>query len=77
LSSEHYFNSSVQINWLINDLSKVNRSKTPFIIVYSHRPMYSSNKNHGSDKNYRNAFEKIFFKYKVDILLFGHGFFFF
>lgn len=31
-----------QYHWLKNDLAKVDRKKTPWIIAMTHRPMYSS-----------------------------------
>eukprot|EP01080_Neovahlkampfia_damariscottae_P001243 gene1243-11332_t len=71
LSTEHSFEKdSEQINWLKNDLKHVNRTETPFIIVYQHRPMYSSNKNHGSFLKYRQIVEPLL--KNVDLLLFGH-----
>jgi acid phosphatase type 7 len=80
LSTEHSFEKdSDQVKWLINDLKNVNSTETPFIIVYQHRPMYSSNKNHGSFLKYRENVEPLL--KNVDLLLFGHvhayGFFFF
>ena len=46
LSSETEFSSdSDQFKWFINDMEKVNRTKTPWIIVMFHRPYYNS--NHG------------------------------
>lgn len=73
LSTEHNFNKgSEQYNWLRRDLEKVDRKKTPHIIVYQHRPMYSSNQNHGSNKDYREKIEPLLYQFKVDLLLFGH-----
>ncbi|KAL9652051.1 hypothetical protein ABK040_000392 [Willaertia magna] len=70
LSSEHDYN--LQKEWLERDLTNVNREETPFIIVFTHRPMYSSNKNHGSHDPLRIAIEPLFKKYKIDLALFGH-----
>jgi len=42
LSSEHNMTiGSSQYVWLENDLAKVNRSITPWLVVEMHRPMYS------------------------------------
>ena len=42
-STEHDFQqSSVQYNWIEHDLQSVNRTRTPWIIIGSHRPMYTS-----------------------------------
>jgi len=50
LSSEAYFwqiwEVEKQYAWLKEDLKRVDRSKTPFIITMSHRPFYCSNGNH-------------------------------
>merc|ERR1712194_248110 len=44
LSSEHNFtDGSAQLEWLTNDLRKVDRRATPWIVVTLHRPMYCSN----------------------------------
>ena len=32
-----------QYSWLENDLASVNRSITPWVVVYGHRPMYCTN----------------------------------
>lgn len=41
LSSEHDLSpSSVQYDWLQNDLQHVDRNKTPWLIIESHRPLY-------------------------------------
>ncbi len=60
-----------QIQWLQKDLAAVDRSKTPWVIVMSHRPMYSSGVS-SYQKNVRAAFEAILLQYKVDIYLSGH-----
>ncbi|KAF1734278.1 Acid phosphatase [Beauveria bassiana] len=60
-----------QYKWLQNDLAKVNRTKTPWVIAMSHRPMYSSQVS-GYQQHMRNAFEDLFLKYGVDAYLSGH-----
>jgi predicted phosphodiesterase len=73
ISSEHDFDpESLQYKWLEADLKRVNRRETPFVITYSHRPQYSSNKNHGSALDFRQHMEPLMVKYKVDLALFGH-----
>ena len=66
-----------QLEWLENDLKEAvkNRIDRPWIIVYGHRPMYSKiilDWPINSKSRVRNAFEKIFLKYKVDIYFTGH-----
>jgi len=73
LSSEHeHIPGSTQYRWLENDLKRVDRKKTPFLILYAHRPMYCSNKNHGSSIEFRDDIEPLLHKYQVDLFLFGH-----
>ncbi|KAJ5623490.1 acid phosphatase [Penicillium lividum] len=60
-----------QWSWLKNDLAKVDRKKTPWVFVMSHRPMYSSYT--ASFKTHiRNAFEEIMIQYGVDAYFGGH-----
>ena len=45
MSSEHDIRpGSRQYTWLENDLKKVDRNKTPWIVLGGHRPMYTSQK---------------------------------
>ncbi|KAJ4155504.1 hypothetical protein LMH87_000744 [Akanthomyces muscarius] len=60
-----------QYKWLQEDLAKVDRTKTPWVIAMSHRPMYSSQVS-AYQENMRNAFEDLFLKYGVDAYLSGH-----
>jgi hypothetical protein len=59
-----------QYKWLEQDLAKVDRSKTPWLIVMSHRPMYSSAYS-SYQKDIRTAFESLLLKYKTDVYLSG------
>ena len=73
-STEHDFlpNSS-QYRWLEKDLDSVNRSITPWLIVGSHRPMYSS--LIGTDlikAKLQEYIEPLLYKYHVDLHLFAH-----
>ena len=48
LSTEHDFRpGSPQYEWLENDLKKVDRTKTPFVLLGGHRAMYASNQIKG------------------------------
>lgn len=59
--------------WLKNELKKVDREKTPWLIVLMHAPMYNSNDAHYMEgESMRAAFERWFVKYKVDIIFAGH-----
>ncbi|KAJ3669229.1 hypothetical protein LUZ60_011179 [Juncus effusus] len=75
ISTEHdWSTNSSQYQWMLEDLSSVNRTKTPWLIFAGHRPMYSS--THGIlpsvDMKFRNYLEPLLLNYKVDLVLFGH-----
>jgi hypothetical protein len=59
---------SPQYTWMENDLSKVDRRVTPWVIFNGHRPMYVA---HGYDLHF-SEFEPLLYKYKVDLVLWGH-----
>jgi hypothetical protein len=60
-----------QYKWLVADLAKVDRCKTPWVIAMSHRPMYSSVVS-SYQANLRAAFEAVLLQYNVDVYLSGH-----
>ncbi|KAM0786961.1 hypothetical protein ACM66B_002380 [Microbotryomycetes sp. NB124-2] len=60
-----------QVSWLKQDLAKVDRSKTPFLIVGMHRPYYISVEPTPYPA-WQQAFEQIFVENDVDIVLTGH-----
>lgn len=60
-----------QYNWLAADLAAVDRTKTPWLFVMGHRPMYSSQVS-GYQSDIRNAFEDLFLEHKVDAYMAGH-----
>jgi acid phosphatase len=62
--------SYAQYKWLKKDLASVDRTKTPWVIVMSHRPMYSSAYS-SYQKNIRAAFEGLLLEYGVDAYLSG------
>ncbi|XP_021990153.1 bifunctional purple acid phosphatase 26 [Helianthus annuus] len=62
-----------QYKWLKAEFKKVNRWKTPWLIVIMHVPIYSSNSAHYMEgESMRAAFESWFVKYKVDVVFAGH-----
>jgi hypothetical protein len=69
--SFHDNKAYAQYQWLDADLAKVDRKKTPWVIVMSHRPMYSSAVS-GYQKDIRAAFQGLLLQYEVDVYLSGH-----
>lgn len=73
-STEHDFlPQSPQYTWLDKDLSLVDHVRTPWLIVTSHRPMYSSLV--GTDQiaeKLKEYIEPLLYKYHADIHIFGH-----
>ncbi|CAL8471017.1 g10559 [Coccomyxa elongata] len=65
--------------FVVADLKKVDRSKTPWVIVGFHRPIYTTSLEGvtlASDlvvaNDLRDAYEQIFYQYEVDLTLSGH-----
>ncbi|KAK4428787.1 Purple acid phosphatase 10 [Sesamum alatum] len=62
-----------QYNWLEQELPKVNRAETPWLIVLLHSPWYNSNNYHYMEgESMRVMFESWFVKHKVDLVFAGH-----
>ena len=77
MSTEHDYDSgSTQFAWLEQELVSVNRDVTPFVIVYGHSPMYSSNSYHGSEVELRTAVEQLYVDNGVDLVIAGHDHFY-
>lgn len=64
---------SDQYKWLANDLAKINRSRTPWVVVLLHAPWYNSNLAHqGEGESMRVAMEEMLYKSRVDVVFSGH-----
>ncbi|XP_071687215.1 purple acid phosphatase 22-like [Rutidosis leptorrhynchoides] len=64
---------SDQYKWLANDLAKIDRSITPWVIVLLHAPWYNSNTAHqGEGESMRLAMEEMLYNARVDIVFSGH-----
>jgi len=77
MSSEHdWTQGSEQYNWLENDLRNVNRSATPWVVLTSHRMMYTTQLCENQDTevaaHMKTEFEDLLFKYQVNLMLVGH-----
>ncbi|XP_052208184.1 purple acid phosphatase 18 [Diospyros lotus] len=68
-----YDKYSDQYSWLKADLSKVNRKKTPWLLVLFHVPWYNSNKAHqGEGDSMMSSMEPLLYAAGVDIVFAGH-----
>ncbi len=81
MSTEHSFTAgSSQFTWLENVLETANlpenRAIQPFVIIYGHKPMYSSNSYHGSEVELRDALEQLYIEHSVDLVIAGHDHFY-
>ena len=77
VSSEHSLSKgSRQYTWLEDNLKRVDRNLTPWIIIESHRPMYIGERTSPEEfvvgRVMRYEFEDLLIQYKVDLLLAGH-----
>lgn len=62
-----------QYMWLKEELKRVEREKTPWLIVLMHVPLYNSNGAHYMEgESMRSVFESWFIEYKVDVIFAGH-----
>eukprot|EP01059_Diplonema_ambulator_P023420 TRINITY_DN3890_c0_g3_i1.p1 TRINITY_DN3890_c0_g3~~TRINITY_DN3890_c0_g3_i1.p1 ORF type:complete len:430 (+),score=90.85 TRINITY_DN3890_c0_g3_i1:67-1356(+) len=70
-----YTAGSPQYTWLEQDLKKVDRKVTPWLVVGLHAPWYNSNVNHQNETEewgMRKSMEPLLHQYGVDILFCGH-----
>lgn len=71
---------SAQYEWIINDLSSVNRNITPWIIVNGHRPIYTTSTSPASNnygviavaEDLQASLEDVFYEFQVDLTWHGH-----
>lgn len=62
-----------QYKWFTNEIAKVNRTETPWLIVLMHSPMYSSYVHHYMEgETMRVMYEEWLVRYKVDVVFAGH-----
>jgi len=79
----NFTTGSAQYNWLLSDLSNVNRQMTPYTLVTGHRPMYcNSNESYttrGANGNIQVQaqlqlhIEPLFKRYQVPLAFWGHS----
>ena len=61
--------TAAQIEWLEKELKS---STDEWKIAYFHHPLYSSARHHGSTDSLRRAFEPLFIRYNVSVVMTGH-----
>jgi len=69
-----YKAGSPQYTWLLKDLEKLSRERTPWLVAAWHTPWYTSNKHHtkAEGANMKAAFEDHLHQAGVDVALTGH-----
>lgn len=68
-----YDRSGDQYKWLEQDLAKVDRKVTPWLVATWHPPWYSTYTSHYREAEcMRVAMEDLLYKYKVDLVFNGH-----
>ncbi|CAK8544056.1 unnamed protein product [Lathyrus sativus] len=70
-----FHQSSTQYKWLQGDLQKINRAKTPWIVVLLHAPWYNTNKAHQDDDesiDMKASIEDLLYHARVDAVFAGH-----
>jgi hypothetical protein len=78
---DHFGHRSPQLKWLEQDLGQLDRNKTPFVIVFTHRPIFSINYHHPLCSksgdwymcNFRDTYAPIYQKNKVNLVMSGHS----
>ncbi|CAK9134535.1 unnamed protein product [Ilex paraguariensis] len=67
--------SSAQYGWLKADLKKVDRKKTPWVVVLIHAPWYNSNTAHQGEResiDMKASMEDLLYGARVDVIFAGH-----
>lgn len=77
----HYGKQSKQYQWLIKDLSDAKRNLVPWLVVFTHRPLYSTAHHHANCQSggdwyackFRDTYEPVFRQFNVDVVVSGHS----
>jgi len=73
ITNDTFSEDTAQYKWFKADLKKVDRKKTPWLIVYFHAPIVSSYEaSFKQVECMRLTYEPLLFKYGVDLVLNGH-----
>lgn len=66
---------SEQYQWLENNLKKIDRKTTPWVVAVVHAPWYNSNEAHQGEKEsvkMKESMETLLYKARVDLVFAGH-----
>ncbi|XP_028782361.1 purple acid phosphatase 22-like [Neltuma alba] len=64
---------SDQYKWLRTDLARIDRLRTPWVVVLLHAPWYNTNEAHqGEGESMRKAMEELLYNARVDLVFAGH-----
>ena len=73
LSTEQTSNSS-QYDFVKSDLARASlNSSIDWIIVYMHKPLYTSTSHYPGESTMRDIYHPLFDQYGVDVVLYGHN----
>ncbi|CAI0423657.1 unnamed protein product [Linum tenue] len=67
--------SSAQYKWLQSDLARVDRTKTPWLVVLIHAPWYNTNKAHQGETesvDMKKYMESLLYNARADVVFTGH-----
>ncbi|KAL9237749.1 hypothetical protein vseg_012262 [Gypsophila vaccaria] len=68
-----YNKTSTQYAWLVNDLNRIDRSVTPWLVAAWHAPWYNSYSSHYQEfECMRQEMEELLYQHGVDIVFSGH-----
>ncbi|CAI5703124.1 unnamed protein product [Peronospora effusa] len=70
-----FTSTSLQYKWLQQELLRVDRSVTPWLVVIMHGPWYNSNTAHQSMEPHmmmKKHMEEVLYRNKVDVIISGH-----
>jgi hypothetical protein len=77
LSTEHPFGEgSKQYEFIKSDLERISSSNNPnidWIVVYNHKPLYSTRNDKEDAEELRNTYHPLFEKYNVDLVISSHN----
>jgi hypothetical protein len=67
-----YTPGGVQYNWVYSDMMNTNRSITPFVVVNTHHPWFSTDPSYKEHEHMRVSLEPVFYEFGADIFYYGH-----